>query len=250
MGIIIKNAEQINGIRKSCNLVSEALIYAKTLIRPNITTEEIDDLIHEYIKSKDGSSACLGYQGYPKATCISVNEVVCHGVPNQTRLKEGDIVSIDIVAKLGNYYGDICGTFPVGQISDRAKRLVDTTYECMVEGIKTIGPNRKLGVIGDRIKNIARPRGYSIVQQYCGHGVGIRMHEEPIVPHSARRSEGPIMLPGMIFTVEPMINEGKSEWLLDESDQWTVRTADGKLSAQFEHTVLVTKDGYKILTHY
>jgi len=250
MGIIIKNQEQIKGIRKACDLVSDALSYAKSLVRKDISTEEIDFLIDEFIKQRGGASACLGYRGFPKATCISVNEVVCHGVPNQTKLKEGDIVSIDIVASLNKYYGDICGTFPVGQISPNAQKLIDTTYECLIEGIKQVVPYHRIGAIGDRIKNIAKPRGYSIIQHYAGHGVGLEMHEEPIVPHEARRSEGPRMLPGMVFTIEPMINEGKNDWFLDEGDQWTVRTADGKLSAQFEHTILVTKTGHEVLTHY
>lgn len=250
MGIIIKNETEIAGIRKACDLVSDALLYAKGLVRPGITTEEIDTLVVEYVIKKGGVLACYGYRNYPKSTCISVNEVVCHGVPNQTVLKEGDIVSIDIVTKLDKYYGDICGTFPVGQISEKAQKLIDTTYECLVKSIETIGPNRRLGVVGECIKNIATPRGYSIVKDFCGHGVGLAIHEEPIVPHSARRTEGPILLPGMIFTVEPMINEGTNNLFIDTTDKWTVRTTDGKLSAQFEHTILVTKTGHEVLTHY
>jgi methionyl aminopeptidase len=250
MGIIIKNQEQIKGIRRACDLVSAALLHAKSLVKPDVTTEEIDFLVDEFVKKRGGASACLGYRGYPKSTCISVNEVICHGVPNQTKLKEGDIVSIDIVAKLNNFYGDICGTFPVGQINENAQKLIDVTYECLVEGIKQIVPYRRIGVIGDRIKRIAHPKGYSIMENYAGHGVGLAIHEEPIVPHNANAGEGPRMIPGMVFTVEPMINEGIKEWFLDESDQWTVRTADGKLSAQFEHTVLVTKFGHEILTRY
>ena len=247
--IIIKNAEQIEGIRKSCQLSAKTLEVATEWIQPGVTTEFIDEKIEEYIRDHGATPAPLGYRGYPKSSCISINEVVCHGIPDKTVLKDGDIVSVDVSTILDNYYGDTCKTFGVGNISETAALLMETCSIAMFLGMSKVKPGAKFREIGEAISFYANNRGFSVVDVFCGHGLGLDFHEAPeihFVPDADYGHE--IMMPGMIFTIEPMINEGTKYAIVDSEDKWTARTQDGKLSAQYEHAVLVTEDGHEVLT--
>lgn len=249
MGIIIKTPEQIEGIRKSSQLAGNALQMIREFVKEGVSTEYLDKLIEEYIRDHGAVPATLGYNGYPKSSCISINEVVCHGIPApDIILKDGDILNIDVTTILDGYYGDTSKMYTIGEVSYRAQNLIDTTYHCMNLGIQQVRPGSYFGNIGFAISRYAQAKGYSVVYEFCGHGVGVDFHEEPQVEHTGRRNTGPMMKPGMIFTIEPMINEGKSRTKVDKSDGWTARTIDGKLSAQFEHTILVTEIGFEALT--
>lgn len=249
MSIIIKTPEQIEGIRKSSRLAANVLKYIEPYVVAGVSTEHLDNLILKYIEDNGAISATLGYNGFPKASCISLNEVVCHGIPSESIiLKEGDIVNIDVTTILNGYYGDTSTMFLIGNVSDEAMKLVEATKHCLNLGIQQVKPGAYFGDIGFVIARYAHSKGYSVVYEFCGHGVGIDFHEEPQVEHIARRGSGKKMREGMIFTVEPMINTGKPRVTIDTKDGWTARTIDGKLSAQFEHTVLVTPTGYEILT--
>lgn len=248
-GIIIKTPEQIEGIRKSCRLAAQTLDYAAQFVKAGITTEFIDDKIEEFIREHKAIPATKGYNGYPKSSCISLNEVVCHGIPStKTVLKEGDILNIDITTILDGYYGDTSRMFTVGEITTGAKQLIEVTRHCLDLGIQQVKPGNYFGNIGFVISRYAKAKGYSVVYEFCGHGVGLEFHEEPQVDHTSRRNKGPKMKPGMIFTIEPMINQGRASTSIDKSDGWTARTVDNKLSAQFEHTILVTPTGFEVLT--
>jgi methionyl aminopeptidase len=247
--IIIKTPEQIEGIRKSCKLAAQTLDYAEQFVEPGVSTEYIDNKIEEFILSHNAIPAPKGYNGFPKASCISPNEVICHGIPSKnTILKEGDIINIDITTILEGYYGDTSRMFAVGEVSVEAERLIDTAWHCLDLGIEQVKPGNRFGNIGFVISRLAKSKGYSVVYEFCGHGVGINFHEEPQVDHTSRRNSGPVMKPGMIFTIEPMINQGRPKASIDKIDGWTARTIDKKLSAQFEHTILVTETGYEVLT--
>lgn len=247
--IIIKNLQQIAGIRKSCQLASQTLQFIKPFVIPGVTTEELDNKIEEYIRDHNAIPAPKGYKGYPKATCTSVNEVICHGIPNAYYLKEGDILNIDVTTILDGYYGDTSTMFAVGEISDEAKHLLAVTKECLEIGIAQVKEGKRIGNIGYHINKFATKKGCSVVHQFAGHGVGIAFHEEPLIPHVANMDSGIRMRAGMIFTVEPMINLGRPDAIIDESDKWTARTVDGKLSAQYEETVLVRdRKGPEVLT--
>jgi methionyl aminopeptidase len=248
MAILIKNQRQIEGIRKSCRLAAATLRYISQFVVAGVTTGELNDLCEKYIVDNNAIPAPLGYMGYPKATCISLNEVICHGIPGQEKLKDGDIVNIDVTTILDGYYGDTSTMFTVGAISEDAQHLLDVAKRCLDIGIKQVRPGNRFGNIGYEIHKYAMLQGCTVVYQFCGHGVGIRFHEEPQVSHIADKDSGPKMRPGMIFTIEPMINLGSPEAIIDEEDKWTARTVDGKLSAQYEHTVLVTSTGAEILT--
>ncbi|HKJ79879.1 MAG TPA: type I methionyl aminopeptidase [Prolixibacteraceae bacterium] len=248
-GIIIKTPEEIEGIRKSSQLAAQTLDYAGQLVKPGVSTKYIDDKIEEMIVANGAIPATKGYNGYPKSSCISLNEVVCHGIPSdETVLKEGDILNIDITTILNGYYGDTSRMFTVGEISDEAQKLIDVTKHCLTLGIQQVQPNNRFGNIGFVINRYAKAQGFSVVYEFCGHGVGVKFHEEPQVDHASRRNTGPKMQPGMIFTIEPMINQGRATTRIDKKDGWTARTTDNKLSAQFEHTILVTETGYDVLT--
>jgi len=248
-GIIIKTPEQIEGIRKSCRLAAQTLDYAAQFVKAGVTTEFIDDKIEEFVREHKAIPATKGYNGYPKSSCISLNEVVCHGIPStKTVLKEGDILNIDITTILDGYYGDTSRMFTVGEINNGAKNLIDVTRHCLDLGIQQVKPGNYFGNIGFVISRYAKAKGYSVVYEFCGHGVGLEFHEEPQVDHTSRRNKGPKMKPGMIFTIEPMINQGRPATSIDKSDGWTARTIDNKLSAQFEHTILVTATGFEVLT--
>lgn len=253
--IIIKNQKQIAGIDKSCRLAAAVLQYVKEFVVPGVTTEELDKIVDDYIRSKGATPATFNYRGfhlgqpnYPKSSCISVNEEVCHSVPDGRILKNGDIVSIDVTTILNGYYGDTCITFPVGEISEDAKHLLKVTEKCLDLGVRQVAPGRRTGMIGHTIHQYAILQGCTVVEEFCGHGLGIHFHEAPQILHVAKKEDGVIMVPGMVFTVEPMINLGGPEVIMDDADQWTVRTTDGSLSAQFEHSVLVTDSGFEILT--
>lgn len=247
--IIIKTREQIDGIRKSSKLAAQALDFAGQFVKTGVSTGFIDDKIEEFILSNGAIPATKGYNGYPKSSCISPNNIVCHGIPSkETILKEGDILNIDVTTILDGYFGDTSRMFSVGKISENAAELVEATLHCLNLGIEQVKPGNYFGNIGFVINRFAKARGYSVVYEFCGHGVGLHFHEEPQVDHASRRNTGPKMRPGMIFTIEPMINEGKPRTQVDKNDGWTARTIDNKLSAQFEHTILVTETGYEVLT--
>jgi len=249
MSIIIKTTEQIEGIRKSSKLAGEILVYIADYVKEGVTTGYLDQLIHNYTISQGAIPATLNYSGFPKSCCISPNEVICHGIPSEdVILKNGDILNIDITTILNGYFGDTSKMFIVGEATESAVKLVNATKHCLNLGIQQVRPGNYLGNIGYAISRYAISQGFTVVYEYCGHGVGIEFHEDPQVDHAARRNSGPIMKPGMIFTIEPMINEGKPRVKVDETDGWTARTVDGKLSAQFEHTILVTNTGYEVLT--
>lgn len=249
MSIIIKNKEQIEGVRKSSKLAGEVLLYIADFVKEGVSTYDLDQLIHNYIVERGAIPATMNYNGYPKSCCISLNDVICHGIPAEhIVLANGDILNIDITTILNGYFGDTSKMFIVGETSETAMKLVNATKHCLNLGIQQVRPGNYFGNIGFAISRYAIAQGFSIVYEYCGHGVGIEFHEEPQVDHAARKNSGPKMKPGMIFTIEPMINEGKPRVKVDESDGWTARTVDKKLSAQFEHTILVTETGYEVLT--
>ncbi len=248
MAIIIKTPEQIEGIRKSSQLAAKTLKHLEQFVKPGITTLELDAIADKFIAEHGAKAATKGYKGYKHATCISPNDVVCHGVPNDYVVKDGDIINIDVTCILDGYYGDTCRMYEVGNVSEYAKKLVQVTKECLRLGINECKPGNHLGNIGFVINEHAVKHGYSVVFEFCGHGVGIRFHEDPQVDHVAKKNTGPVLRPGMTFTIEPMINAGKARCKVDRKDGWTARTIDGKLSAQFEHTLLITEDGVEALT--
>ncbi|WP_225721718.1 type I methionyl aminopeptidase [Candidatus Vallotiella sp. (ex Adelges kitamiensis)] len=253
MPVIIKNEYDIAKMRIACRLASEVLDYITPFIKPDITTSELDKLCYEYMLYQQHTVPAplnyqpFGYPPYPKATCISVNDVVCHGIPSNKKLKNNDILNIDITVIKDGYFGDTSRMFIVNSGSILCNRLVQVTYECMWLGIDQVRPSAHLGDIGYAIQHHAEAHGYSVVREYCGHGIGNVFHEEPQILHYGHPSTGMQIQPGMIFTIEPMINAGRRE-IRTMSDQWTVRTRDHSLSAQWEHTVLVTQTGYEVLT--
>jgi methionyl aminopeptidase len=248
VSIKIKTPEQIEGIRASSKLAAATLKYIEPFVKPGVTTLELDTLIEKFVRDNGALPATKGYKGYKHASCISPNDVVCHGVPNATVLQDGDIVNIDVTTILNGFYGDTCKMYYVGTPRDYAQKLVDTTKECLRLGMAECKPGAHLGNVGYAIAEHAHKHGYSVVYEFCGHGVGIKFHEEPDVPHIADKNTGPVLKAGMIFTIEPMINAGKARCKIDRKDGWTARTIDGRLSAQFEHTILITETGCEALT--
>ncbi len=247
--IIIKNPEQIEGIRRSSKLAAQTLDYIAPMVVAEVTTEFLDRKIEEFIRDHGAIPATKGYNGFPGSSCISPNEVVCHGIPSpDILLKEGDILNIDVTTILDGFYGDTSRMYTIGEITPTARKLVETTRHCLDLGIQQVTPGNSFGNIGFVISRYARSQGFSVVYEFCGHGVGVEFHEEPQVDHAARRNSGPLMRPGMIFTIEPMINQGRPTTIIDRKDGWTARTSDRKLSAQFEHTILVTATGFEVLT--
>ena len=247
--IIIKTPEQIEGVRKSSKLAAQTLDFAEQFVKEGVSTEFIDQKIEEFIRSHGAIPATLGYNGYPKSCCISLNNVICHGIPSEdTILKKGDILNIDVTTILDGYFGDTSRMYSVGEVSQKAEDLMDVAWHCLNLGIEQVKPGNRFGNIGFVINRYAKGQGYSVVYEFCGHGIGLEFHEEPQVDHASRRNTGPEMKPGMIFTIEPMINQGKPKAVIDKNDGWTARTIDQKLSAQYEHTILVTKTGCEVLT--
>lgn len=246
--ISIKSKREIELMRETCKLAAETLEYLGEFVKPGVNTLELDEIAHEYITERGAYPSPLNYHGFPKSICTSPNEVVCHGIPDKSVvLKEGDILNIDVTTKLNGFHGDTNRTFYVGDVSPEVKKLVEITHECMMLGINEVRPGAHLGNIGAAISELAHSHGYSVVRDYCGHGIGREFHEEPQVLHYGQRNTGVVLRPGMTFTVEPMINVGGYQCDV-LADKWTVVTRDRQLSAQFEHTILVTDDSYEILT--
>jgi methionyl aminopeptidase len=245
--IYIKSADEIEKIRKSGRLASRTLDYAGSLIRPGLTTKELDKYIHDFIVRHGAKPATLGYKGYPASSCISINNVVVHGIPGPRVIKDGDIVKVDVTTILNGYFGDTCRTFAVGNVPKNALDLAKATEESMYLAIQTVRNGSSLGDIGAAIQSHVEPKGYSVVRDFVGHGVGREFHESPSVPHYGKAGSGLKLRSGMTLTIEPMINEG--DWQIEVlGDKWTAVTKDGKLSAQFEHSLLVTDTGAEILT--
>ncbi|HZF23825.1 MAG TPA: type I methionyl aminopeptidase [Burkholderiales bacterium] len=253
MSVTIKTPEEIEKMRVAGRLAAEVLDFITPYVRPNVTTDELDALCHDYMVNVQKTVpaplnyAPPGYQPYPKSICTSVNHVVCHGVPGPKKLKAGDVINVDVTVIKAGFHGDTSRMFFVGEPSIQARRLSEITYECMWRGINAVKPGAFLGDIGYLIQSHAEEHGFSVVREFCGHGIGRKFHEEPQVLHYGRAGTGLKLQPGMIFTVEPMINAGKPA-IRQLADGWTVVTKDHSLSAQWEHTVLVTDSGFEVLT--
>lgn len=247
--IRLKEPADVDGIRRAGMLAVETINMVEEHIKPGIKTERINTLVHEFTIKNKAIPAPLKYKGYPKSVCVSVNEVICHGIPGERVLQDGDIVNIDVTPILDCYYADASKTFFVGRPSSEAKKIVDVARESLKAGMAMVFPGKRIGDIGWAIQNYAESRGCSVVREFVGHGVGFDFHEAPQVPHYGVRGQGVSLVPGMVFTIEPMINLGKKELrILD--DNWTAVTIDGALSAQFEQTLLVTDYGFESLTPY
>ena len=247
--IRIKQEKDIEGIRQAGRLVIATLDLAEERIKPGITTDEINTLVHEYTLKNNAKPAPLNYKGFPKSVCTSINEVICHGIPGNRVLKDGDIINVDVTTILNGYYADANKTFFVGTPGPDAQKLVQVTRECLKRGLAIIRPGNTVGDIGWAIQDYAESQGCSVVREFVGHGVGFDFHEPPQILHFGKKGEGVVLVPGMVFTVEPMINLGKRDLLILD-DNWTAVTKDGSLSAQFEQTVLVTEDGVESLTPF
>lgn len=245
---IIKSKEQIEGVRKSGVITKGILDMLEDKIKPGISTEEINTWAHNYTIEHGAIPAPLGYGGFPKSICTSINDVVCHGIPSKDEiLKDGDIVNIDVTSILDGYYADASRMYIVGNANKEAVDLVETAKEALQRGMDAVKPFGFTGDIAEAVQTYAEDKGYSVVYEYGGHGICTKFHEDPFISHVGEKGEGMILLPGMIFTIEPMINTGKPETKV-LSDDWTAVTIDGSLSAQWEHTIVVTEDGYEILT--
>ncbi len=248
MAITIKTPDEIELMRRAGRLASEVLQMIEPYVVSGVSTGELDQICHDYIVNEQKAvPAPLNYKGFPKSICTSVNHVVCHGIPGDKKLKDGDIVNIDVTVIKDGYHGDTSKMFLLGEPSIKAARLTEITYQCMALGIKMIKPGVQLGDIGHAIQKHAESQNYSVVREYCGHGIGRVFHEEPQILHYGQKGTGMAVEKGMTFTIEPMINIGKRHVKL-LPDEWTVITKDRSLSAQWEHTILVTEDGYEVLT--
>lgn len=248
-GNILKTEKQIQGIRESSVINMAVLDAVGEMIGPGVSTQQIDDVVTEVTARMGGIAAPLNYEGFPKSVCTSINEVVCHGIPSKdVILKDGDIVNVDVSTLYKGYYSDSSRMYCIGQVSGEKRKLVEVTKECMELGLSMVKPWNFLGDMAQAVNDHARKNGYSVVVDIGGHGIGLEFHEEPFVSYVTSAGTEMLMAPGMVFTIEPMVNMGTSEIYVDDSDGWTVYTADGKPSAQWEITVAVTKDGYEVLT--
>ncbi|MBQ2094100.1 MAG: type I methionyl aminopeptidase [Ruminococcus sp.] len=246
--VSVKTARELSLMRDACRISAQALRVAGEAVKPGVSTLEIDTLVRSFIEKQGASPSFLGYGGFPASTCISVNNVVIHGIPSKDKiLEEGDIVSVDVGAYYKGYHGDNAYTFPCGKISANAQALLDATRESLYEGIKQAAAFNRIGDIGNAVQRYVETRSYSVVRDYVGHGVGAKLHEDPSVPNFGTPGRGARLIPGMTIAIEPMINEG-THYVRVMGDKWTVKTLDGKLSAHFEHTIAITPDGPKILT--
>ena len=246
--IQLKNAAQIEQMKRAGRITGEALLVAEEHVRPGVSTWELDRVIHDYIVKCDASPSFLGYSGFPGSACISINDEVIHGIPSKKRvLEEGDIVKIDVGAFIGGFHGDSARTFPVGSVSENARRLIEATKESFYRGLSQTLVGYRIGDIGAAVDACARENGYSVVRRYVGHGVGHELHEAPEVPNFGTPGRGARLYAGMVIAIEPMVNEGVCD-VRELADGWTVKTADGKLSAHYEHTVAVLDDGPVLLT--
>ncbi len=241
--------EDRQGLRAAGRFNAQLMDFLRPHVVAGVTPLELDRLAWTYTTDHGHTPACLGYKGYPNTICTSVNDVVCHGIPNDVPLKEGDIINVDLTTIVNGWYGDQSETFLIGETSDEARRLVQTTFEALYRGIRACRPNCTVRAIGQAIQTFARAAGYGVVREYQGHGIGRAFHQEPGIPHFPDMASGRhILKPGTCFTIEPMLNAGRWRTRVDSRDNWTVRTMDGSLSAQFEHTILMTEDGPEILT--
>jgi methionyl aminopeptidase len=254
MSIVLRSRSQISAMREAGQLVAQAFEELRPRVRPGVTTHELDAIAEAFIR---GHGAIPVYKGYrprsghppfPATICVAVNDVICHGIPNNQPLRAGDIIGIDIGLRLNGWHGDACITLPVGAIAPETQRLLEVAEESMWLGIRAAQSGNRLGDIGAAIQSYVERNGFSVVREWTGHGVGERLHEDPSVPHFGRTGTGLRLRPGFIFTIEPMVNAGGPETVLDPSDSWTVRTRDGSLSAQFEHTVVITDHGPELMT--
>ncbi len=243
----IKSPEQVEGIRRAGRLTAQILDMVGERIRAGITTDEINAWVHEMTVSNGAIPAPLNYRHFPKSVCTSINNVICHGIPDDTRITDGDIINVDVTCILDGYYGDASRMFLIGNVPPNARRLAQVARECMDLGIGEVRPGKTLGDIGHKIQQHAEANGYSVVRAFTGHGIGLKFHEAPEVMHVGKPGRGLVLEPNMVFTIEPMINEGGYDCQI-LSDGWTAVTADGGLSAQWEHTVCVTEEGVDILT--
>lgn len=240
-------ADEVERIRAAGRVAAGAIDAAAAAIRPGVTTDELDRIAHEYVVAHGAYPSTLGYRGFPKSSCTSVNEVICHGIPDDTVLDEGDLVNLDVTAYLDGMHGDLNATFVVGEADDEVRLLVERTREALARGIRAVAPGRQVNVIGRAIESYAKRFGYGVVRDYTGHGVGRAFHTGLVIPHYDDPNATTVLEPGMVFTIEPMLTLGTTEWDLWDDD-WTVVTRDRSLTAQFEHTLVVTERGAEILT--
>lgn len=246
---LLKTPEQIREIKKSADLNTAVLDRVAAHIKEGMSTAEIDKLVYDYTTEHGGIPAPLGYEGFPKSVCTSINNVVCHGIPDENEiLEEGDIINVDVSTILNGYFSDASRMFMIGEVSPEAKRIVRVTQECVERGLKAAKPWGHLGDIAYAINSYARENGYSVVEEIGGHGIGLEFHEDPFVSYVTPRGSEMVLVPGMMFTIEPMINEGSPDFFVDEDNGWTVYTMDDGLSAQVEYMVLVTEKGIEVLT--
>ncbi|MDE6584492.1 MAG: type I methionyl aminopeptidase [Anaeroplasmataceae bacterium] len=247
---MIKTKEQIEGIRQAGIINTKVLDYVESHIRAGMSTEEIDQMVAMKTKELGGICAPLGYEGFPKSVCTSRNDAVCHGIPSAYEILEaGDIINVDCTTIYNGYYADASRTFMIGKVDKVAKHLVEVSKECLDLAVKQLKPYSRLGDIGHVIEQHAKKNGFSVVHEIGGHGVGIEFHEDPYVSHYGRPNTGMVLFPGMVFTIEPMINEGSRQVFLDASNNWTIYTDDGGWSSQFEYTIAITEEGIEILAH-
>ena len=247
---LIKNEAQIEKIRRSAKVNIAVLDYVAEHIRPGVSTEEIDRWVYEQTAQAGAIPAPLNYEGFPKSVCTSVNDAICHGIPDPNQiLQDGDIINVDVTTILDGYYADASRMFLIGNVCDEARKLVEVTKESVDLALKEVKPWGRLGDIGAVISEYVHQHGYTVLRDIGGHGVGNDFHEDPYVCHIGKRGTGMLLVPGMVFTIEPMVNEGKEDFFVDEENEWTVYTEDGSLSAQWEYTVAVTEDGVEIITH-
>lgn len=245
---IIKSQKDIEGIKRSAKINNGVLDLVASKIKAGMSTADIDKLVYDYTIGHGAIPAPLNFEGFPKSVCTSINNEVCHGIPDENIIvKDGDIINVDVSTILDGYYSDASRMFMIGNVSEEAKRLVEVARECMIKGIEAIKPWGFLGDIGAACQEHAHKNGYTIVRALGGHGIGNEFHEDPFVPHIGEKGTGMLLVPGMILTVEPMVNQGTYDVFVDEENEWTIYTADDKLSAQWEHTVLITETGIEIL---
>jgi methionyl aminopeptidase len=247
--IRLKNKADIEGIRRAGQLVLDTFAQVEDKIRPGVKTDEINTIVHEFTIKNGAQPAPLNYRGFPKSVCVSINDEVCHGIPGQRVIEDGDIVNVDITSVLDEYYADANKTFFAGTPGPEAVKIVTVARECLIRGIAMVKPGNTVGDIGWAIQSYAEDQGCSVVRDFVGHGVGFEFHESPQIPHFGERGQGIRLIPGMVFTIEPMINLGGKELKILQ-DNWTAVTLDRSLSAQFEQTILVTQSGYESLTPY
>lgn len=247
--IYLKTPEEINKMRHACDLTSRVLGEMAAWVKPGVTTHKIDSVAREFILDNGARPACLGYGGFPGAVCMEVNEVVVHGFPSTYTLREGDIIGLDVVVELDGYNGDMCYTFPVGDVDEKVVELMRTTKESLYKGIAACKEGARIGDIANAVQTFCEHRGYTVVREMCGHGIGRKMHESPEVPNYGRRGIGPRLAEGMCICIEPMVNMG-SRNIVIERDGWTCRTRDGKPSAHYEHTIAITGGETLVMTTF